>query len=315
MEGTRVMTTAPLMSDSLKQPPNIFRASSALAFAYWVFESCMHAYVWQTGPIGTTLLAQSEKGELEMRLVIVMLLIGSGWYVQHLIERHIASAKTISRLNRLLSFTSFINQNVTRRMDLSSLFDDVCKAAVNIGGFHFAWIGQYDAGKKTLEAVATASFNETCLQEVEAAGLRRNAAHCPMALEAARGQKPTTCLSLRSDDCKAAWRNTMLEHGCNSAAAFPLHIEELNVGALVVYSGDEGFFHEQEINILAEAAGDLSYTLTKIKVNQDKEKNNETLRQRVDELERFQQASITRELRVKELKDELDLLKSKNDKE
>jgi GAF domain-containing protein len=250
-----------------------------------------------------------------MRLLIMILLLGSGWYGQRLIERQFAAANTIARLSRLLSFTSFINQNVTRRMALKSLFDDVCKAAVDIGGFHFAWIGQYDAGKKTLEAVATASFSETCLREVEAAGLRKNAAHCPMAMEAARGQKPTSCLSLKSDDCKAAWRNTMLEHGCNSAAAFPLHIEGSNVGALVVYSGDEGFFHEQETNILAEAAGDLSYTLTKIKVNQDREKNNEMLRQRVDELERFQKAMIKREFQIKKLKDELDRLKGKNDEE
>ncbi|HKI62655.1 MAG TPA: GAF domain-containing protein [Mariprofundaceae bacterium] len=309
------MPNVPLNTVPLKQPPNLLVVSMALAIAYWLFESCMHAYVWQTGPIGVTLLAQSEKGELEMRTVIVMLLIGSGWFGQRLVAHQYTAAQTIARLNRLLSFTSFISQNVTRRMNLSSLFDDVCKAAVNIGGFHFAWIGQYDADRKTLEAVATASFSEACLKEVEAAGLRKNAAHCPMALAAATGQTPTTCLSLKSDSCRAAWRDTMLEHGCNSAAAFPLHIEELNVGALVVYSGDEGFFHDEELNILAEAAGDLSYTLTKIKVNQEREKSTDMLRQRVEELERFQHAAITRELRVKELKDEVERLRAKNDSE
>ena len=104
----------------------------------------------------------------------------------------------------------------------------------------------------------------------------------------------------------------MLQHNCNSAAAFPLTDSGSTIGTFVVYAGDEGFFHEQELNLLDEAAGDISYSLTKIKVEEDRKKNEEALRERVEELERHQQASVQREFRIKELKEELETLKGES---
>jgi GAF domain-containing protein len=105
----------------------------------------------------------------------------------------------------------------------------------------------------------------------------------------------------------------LLNHGCHSAAAFPLQTDEENSGSFVVYAGEEGFFHEQELNILAEAAGDISYALSKIKMDEDRKKIEADLRDRLEELERFQKATIEREGRIKELRDELK--KSKDKKE
>lgn len=130
-----------------------------------------------------------------------------------------------------------------------------------------------------------------------------------MALAAATGREPTTCATLKAHDCKAAWKEPLQKHGCQSAAAFPLTIEEENIGSFVVYAGVEGFFHEQELNILNEAAGDISYTLSKLKMDEDREKHATELCQRINELERFQKATIEREFRVKALRDELDKLK------
>ncbi|OIO71226.1 MAG: hypothetical protein AUJ58_00835 [Zetaproteobacteria bacterium CG1_02_55_237] len=293
----------------VKTPPNLFSLSIILAVAYWLFESCMHAFVWQTGPLNITILAMSDSGELEMRLVIAALLIGSGWFGQHLISKQVENSLTIARLNRLLQFTSFINQSITRKKDRETLFDDACRAAVEIGGFRFAWIGRYNARKATLEAISIASCSEPCLLDVQAAGLGKNGAHCAMALAAATGREPTTCATLKAHDCKAAWKEPLQKHGCQSAAAFPLTIEEENIGSFVVYAGVEGFFHEQELNILNEAAGDISYTLSKLKMDEDREKHATELCQRINELERFQKATIEREFRVKALRDELDKLK------
>ena len=297
-------------SAGIRPPKNLFWLSIFVAAAYWLFESCMHAYVWQTGPLNITILGLSEAGELEMRLLIVVLMIGSGWFSQHLIEQQKEANRTIARLNRLLQFGSFINQNITRKTEQGTLFDDACRAAVEVGGFRFAWIGLYNAGKETLEAVSMASFNQPCLEDAQTAGLRKNGAHCAMALAAATGNTPTTCATLDAHDCKAAWRETLLKHGCHSAAAFPLHMDEENIGSFVVYAGEEGFFHEQELNILNEAAGDISYTLSKLKREKDRDTHETAMRQRLEELERFQKATIEREFRIKELRDELDKNKS-----
>lgn len=289
---------------------NLFVLGILLAIGYWLFESCMHAFVWHTGPLSETIFARSEAGELEMRLVIVALLIGSGWFSQRTMRLHAETSKIIARLNRLLHLSSFLNQNLTREKDRQSLFDIACHAAVEIGGFHLAWIGLYHPENQSLRAVSIASSNEACQKAVEAAGLRKDGAHCRMALDAATGQQPVTCSTFNADDCKASWRKPLMQHGCQSAAAFPLRIEDSTIGSFVVYAGTEGFFNEQELNILAEAAGDVSYTLNKIEREKEREEYTLELRQRVDELERFHKATIDRELRFKAMQNELEQLKS-----
>jgi GAF domain len=288
---------------------NLFALSIIMAIGYWLFESCMHAFFWHTGPLSETILAQSERDELEMRLVIVALLIGFGWFGQRMMRQHAEADKTIARLNRLLRLSSFLNQNLTRETDRQPLFDTACHAAVEVGGFNLAWIGLYFAEQNSLRAVSIASSNEACLKDVETAGLRKDGAHCRMALEAATGQKPTTCSTFKADDCKAAWRKPLMQHGCQSAAAFPLKIGDSTIGSFVVYAGVEGFFNERERDILAEAASDVSHILNNIEVEKERERSALELRKRVDELERFRKATIDRELRFKSLQNELSQLK------
>lgn len=299
------------ISEQNKPPINLFKLGIVLAIGYWLFESCMHAFVWHTGPLNATILAQSEKGELEMRLVIAGLLIGFGWFGQRMMQQGAEAGKTIARLNRLLHLSSVLSKNLSREKEQQSLFDTACHAAVEAGKFYLAWIGLYNTGKETLEAASIASSNEACLKAVEAAGLRKDGAHCRMALEAATGQCPTTCSTLNAHDCKAAWKEPLRRYGCQSAAAFPLRIDDSTIGAFVVYAGTEGFFHEQELDLLAEAAGDVSYTLNKIEAEKEREKSALELSMRVDELERFKKATIEREMRFKALQEELEQLKSR----
>ena len=55
-----------------------------------------------------------------------------------------ASEDKVERLNRLYSVLSRTNQAIIRASDRDSLFRDICRIAVEQGGFILAWIGLVD---------------------------------------------------------------------------------------------------------------------------------------------------------------------------
>jgi len=216
----------------------------------------------------------------------------------------------VYRLNRLLRFLSYINQSIRGQHDSRALFDGACSAAVQLGGFRFAWIGLLDTQRDGLKAAAMAGADEACMRAVRAAG-NETALHCGMAKQALAQGRPAWCQALSTGDCAAAWRTPLLEHGCRSSAAFPLRRDESMAGVFAVYAGDSGYFHDDEIRILEEAAGDISFALTAIEQTRARKQTAQSLRERVNELERFQRATVDREFRIKELRDEIGVMKQK----
>jgi diguanylate cyclase (GGDEF)-like protein len=54
------------------------------------------------------------------------------------------------------------------------------------------------------------------------------------------------------------------ERGINSLAVIPLVVEDKAVGAICLYAGDAGVFDEEEMRLLTELAGDISFALDHI---------------------------------------------------
>src|SRR5207245_9813829 len=59
-------------------------------------------------------------------------------------------------------------------------------------------------------------------------------------------------------------RKELDERGINSLAVIPLIVNDQAVGALALYAADVGFFDEEEMRLLLELAGDISFALEHI---------------------------------------------------
>jgi GAF domain-containing protein len=82
------------------------------------------------------------------------------------------------------------------------------------------------------------------------------------------------------------------------------------VGVFEVYAGEEGDISPDEKSILDEVADDVSVALENIAMEAERKQRGEELARRVEELERFQKATVQREFRIKELRDEIESLKA-----
>jgi len=66
---------------------------------------------------------------------------------------------------------------------------------------------------------------------------------------------------IASDGRMAPWRDAALARGYRAVASFPLVVDDRCVAVLTAYSGEPGFFDEQEVELLERITTDLSFAL------------------------------------------------------
>jgi len=240
-----------------------------LAIAYWPFEAMMDAWLSGAGTFSGHLFT-SDLNELWMRIAISALIIGISFYANRMISSQQYLLDQTERLNRLLRFLSEVNQHVQRRRNPQEMFVEICNAAVEFAGFRFAWVGVTEAEGDGIKTAALASYSDACSKAVQQASADHTAP-CAMATQAIAEGKPTYCNEMMRSSCKAAWRDPLLQHGCQSAAAFPIKLQNKPHGVLTVYAGNSAFFHDKEIGILAEAADDISFAITNLKQEEQRQ--------------------------------------------
>lgn len=293
---------APLRTPSHSRP---LWLAAAIAAGYWLLESALHAYVWHSGAFYDTLLSKHDPNELWMRFIIVTLLLGFGAYMQRTMDKEVRLRARTERLNRLLNFLSHVNQHVQRQHDEQALFDAACRAAVETGGFRFAWIGRTNGGLALAAWAAEPGFHLE--EEIERLRQDNGMLQCPGARDVLASGQSRLCVLRQRQDCTAPWREALIAGGCHFAAALPIRLQERTIGVFEVYAGEDGEFSQEELAILDEAADDISVALNGFAQERQ-------LKARLEELERFQKATVDREFRIKELRDEIARLKGEKER-
>jgi len=239
-----------------------------VAIAYWPFEAVMDATLSGEGSFSEHLFT-SDLNELWMRFAIDALIISISIYASRMIRLQKGLLAKTARYNRLLRFLSEVNQHVQRRSAPQEMFEGICHAAVDLGGFHFAWVGLAEAGSREIKPAAMAACSDACRKAVSQACAGEHVP-CSMAIQAMAEGKPAYCNELMNSTCQAAWREPLRQYGCKSAAAFPIKVEGKSHAVLTIYAGDSGFFHDKEIGILAEAADDISFAITNLRHQEER---------------------------------------------
>jgi PAS domain S-box-containing protein len=179
------------------------------------------------------------------------------------LQREVAEReRTEERLryvNRLYAMLSEVNEAIVRTSDAGALFGEICRVAVGSGGFLLVWVGVVDA--ETGDVVPIVAEGRTSY----VAGLRINlndeALSAGPTGRAIKGGTIIICADIETDPQMGPWRARALGHGFRSSAAVPLRQDDRVVGALNLYAGESGFFSSDEVNLLEEVAGNISYAL------------------------------------------------------
>jgi diguanylate cyclase (GGDEF)-like protein/PAS domain S-box-containing protein len=187
---------------------------------------------------------------------------GQRWFntIQDVTEQKQAEAKIV-RLNRVYAVLSGINTLIVRVRDRQELFDEVCRIAVEDGNFGMAWIGEFD--RTTLEVTPVAWKG----MDVSAVSMKASArGDIPegqgMVGRAIRGKKPVITNDIGADaGAGGPRRDEALRKGFQSIISMPLIVDGEVAATLTLFARERNFFSADELKLLTELAGDISFAL------------------------------------------------------
>lgn len=176
-----------------------------------------------------------------------------------------AAQRTITRLNRVYAMLSGINTLIVRVSDRDRLFREACRVAVEAGGFRMTWIGIVDRSVMKLVPVASAGMDEEFLTALKdrfsssEGSLLENS----IAARAIREKQSVVTNDLQNSPV-LAFGKKYAESGIRSMAVLPLIVSDEAVGVLALYTSESEFFQEEELKLLTELAGDISFAIDHI---------------------------------------------------
>ncbi|KXS33831.1 MAG: Multi-sensor signal transduction histidine kinase [Candidatus Gallionella acididurans] len=171
-----------------------------------------------------------------------------------------AREREIARMSRLYAALSQINQAIVWTKTRDELFQNICRVLIEHGGFQMAWIGWHDPATQLLMPVAVCGDESGYIRSIRIYTDDRPEAQGPSGT-AFRTGRPYICNDMLNDPATLPWRAEIVRRSFRASAVFPVRQNDRVCGTLTVYADQQDFFQDEEIALLAEAAGDVSFAL------------------------------------------------------
>ena len=165
--------------------------------------------------------------------------------------------RKIQLTSRALKTLSEANLALLRAQDMDGLLTEICRAAVEAGGYRMAWVGrvQNDAEQSI---VPLASFGDGVQTYLETTRFSQGDGADPVGLAVKLGQ-PQILQNIWADAVPASWRQAARDHNFSSVIALPISGPDAPFGVLAIYSGGTEGFITEEVKLLEELAEDMAY--------------------------------------------------------
>ncbi len=172
-----------------------------------------------------------------------------------------ATEQRIGKLRDLYSALRQTNQAILHAEDRQSLFDQICRIAVEYGGFQMAMIRLLDTD--SLEMLPIAGYGTT-LPGAPIASISIDAAkpqgQGPAGISI-RENRPSICNDFLAMGYHAEWIDLATSVGFRSVGSFPFRQNGAVIGALLLYAEAMDYFDQDLIELLKEMTEEISFAL------------------------------------------------------
>ena len=179
------------------------------------------------------------------------------------LTERIRTDEELLHVNRALKVLSEAKRAVARATDESSLLQDVCHLLINIGGYHFAWIGL--TSPQDGQSITPLAYvgNGDWYFDVVHPSWRDLKQESNPTVKAIRYGKVTIVKNLLYYPDTSSWLAESLNRGYGSVIAFPVTAWQ-PYGALTIFAGELAAFDEEEVELLSELADDIAYGIESV---------------------------------------------------
>jgi diguanylate cyclase (GGDEF)-like protein/PAS domain S-box-containing protein len=185
--------------------------------------------------------------------------IGVAGVGQDITERK-AAADRIAYLNRVYTMLSSINTLIVRVHDRDELYRGACRIACEAGAFRMSLICLVDRNTMKIAPVASAGKEEALMNTIRDRLSSFEGTADTLIARAIRTKKAVVSNDSRSDQ-SLVFGLQYAEAGVRSLAVLPLMVANDAVGVLALYACENEFFHEEELKLLTELAGDIAFAI------------------------------------------------------
>ena len=179
--------------------------------------------------------------------------------IQDITERKATEAR-IRYLSRVHAVLSGINTLLVRVQDRNELFREACRVAVEAGGFRMSMLCIVDQHTMKLDPVASAGKDEALLTMIKDRLSSTEDASTTMVGMAIREKQPIVSNDSLNDP-RAVFGKQYADAGVRSFVILPLIVSGEVAGTISLYASEIDFFHEDEMKLLTELAGDIAFAI------------------------------------------------------
>jgi two-component system, sensor histidine kinase and response regulator len=170
------------------------------------------------------------------------------------------SEQALNLAQRALRTARLSGQLVIHATNEATLMQDICRLAVQEGGYMTAWVGraEHDAAR-TVMPVASFGFGDNYLDTARITWADTDYGRGTTGT-AIRECRTVVTSDILNQPNMAPWRRAAVQGGYGSAIAMPLLVEgDQCYGALCLYAREPRAFSAFEVELLEEMANDLSF--------------------------------------------------------
>ena len=197
-------------------------------------------------------------------------LVGGTGSMTDITERKQSEEKII-KANRFYLFISKVNEAIILMKDKQKLFDEICHIAIEYGKFRMAWIGLIDEQAYILQPISICGFENGYLSEIRKIRINNEPEGHGPGGSAAKEGKHFVCNDIENDPRMVVWKADALKRGYRASIALPIKQFDQTIGVVSLYSPIPGFFDLEEIGLLDKVADNISFAVSAIET--EKEKN------------------------------------------
>jgi diguanylate cyclase (GGDEF)-like protein/PAS domain S-box-containing protein len=179
------------------------------------------------------------------------------------ISDKIEQRQRIERLSRIRNVSSNINSALVRIREREELFEEVCRITADVGGFHASRVGVVVPTSPEVRWVASRGIDTITNDKLGASTDESAPFGNGIVGRSLRSGEPVIAndTMLETD---LVHRDTLLGIGTRACVSLPLMVERESIGVLVLHATEAGFFDQEEVQLLSELAGNISFALEMI---------------------------------------------------
>jgi diguanylate cyclase (GGDEF)-like protein/PAS domain S-box-containing protein len=171
-----------------------------------------------------------------------------------------SSEKYIRHLNQIYAVLAQTNQAIVQCQNEMTLFNEICRIAVNIGGMKMCWIGRPDASGKVFPLSVFGSGQSYLDQLFVSTSPDIPEGQGPFGI-AFRESQTVICHNFAKDIRACVWREKAAQYGWRASASIPIVRNGQPYAVLTVYYSDENVFDQEMVDLLNEMGANISFAL------------------------------------------------------